>query len=104
MPQGACAAFSQHAHNVAPLHPLQRPAPACCRRCKASCSTWGSPWLLIKHPIPSSPSASPPQKVQGQLFNLGLSLVRNFGIAGGTSKLLGALSAGVARLAANETT
>lgn len=37
---------------------------------------------------------------QGQLFSVGLSLVRNFGVIGGASRVLGALSAGVAKLAA----
>ncbi|GAB4822342.1 hypothetical protein N2152v2_009388 [Parachlorella kessleri] len=44
------------------------------------------------------------QKVQGQVFGIAFSLVRNFGIVGGASKLLGALSAGVAKLAAAEVT
>ncbi|KAL6781279.1 hypothetical protein ACKKBG_A10495 [Auxenochlorella protothecoides x Auxenochlorella symbiontica] len=38
------------------------------------------------------------QVVQGQVFGVGLSLVRNFGVIGGAGKVLGMLSAGVAKL------
>ena len=40
------------------------------------------------------------QLVQGQLFSVALSLVRSFGVIGGASRVLGILSAGVAKLAA----
>lgn len=39
------------------------------------------------------------QIIQGELFGITLSLVRNFGVIGGASKVLGILSAGVAKLA-----
>ncbi|KFM29234.1 Vacuolar protein sorting-associated protein 13A [Auxenochlorella protothecoides] len=38
------------------------------------------------------------QVVQGQVFGVGVSLVRNFGVIGGAGKVLGMLSAGVAKL------
>jgi hypothetical protein len=70
-------------------------------------------FVFWSEPPPDIPPPPPPppcrgrccaQKVQGQLFNVAFSLVRNFGFAGGASKLLGALSAGVAKLAASEIT
>ncbi len=53
---------------------------------------------------PPPPAVCAAQKVQGQVFGIAFSLVRNFGIVGGASKLLGALSAGGAKLAAAEVT
>jgi len=42
------------------------------------------------------------QAIQGELFGIALSLVRNFGVMGGASKVLGILSAGVAKLAGEQ--
>lgn len=42
------------------------------------------------------------QWLQGELFGIALSLVKNFGVIGGASRVLGILSAGVAKLAGEQ--
>ena len=60
---------------------------------------------LVAHQVPGRPltwsDVAPRaflQVVKGQLFGMAMSLVKAFGVVGGTSRVLGIMSAAVARL------